>query len=59
MNAIITLLAFLAAALLSACATQPTASSAANRIPANRIFDASLATPLRGRLKFDLSETWG
>jgi hypothetical protein len=38
MNAIITLLAFLAAALLSACTTQPTASSAAT---ASRLIESS------------------
>ena len=49
MKATITSLAFVAVVLLSACATQPTALSAAKRIPTNRVFDASLVTPAPGK----------
>ena len=49
MNIRVLPLAFVAATLLSACATQPVASSAAKRIPSNRIYDASLTTAAAGK----------
>lgn len=49
MNIATKILAFFLAASLAACATQPTAPSAAKSVPPNRVFDSSLLTRSEGK----------